>query len=313
MTKYQKQLLAGALALLVAFGVTLFAGDNEQDQRDSVERACAAGLKELADFGGLTLCTHGPDPAGAVGPPKSDVARFERVRSSAPCGANDGPRIHAFRDPALNWTSAEVRDALGYAVGQMRASASAANAQSYRILCNSKDRPVTTAISPVWGVSTAFSDVVTAFRNGGYTNPDRIYVFYGKPPGYVYAGQGTVGPSATSPQYALISAGGSDTGYGRVTVHEIGHNLGAVKHDAPHASGAYHCWEEGDVMCYNDGGSYFANGDTMVNTSCPVLPLADWVFDCSDDDYYNPGFGTINPALYNTATSEFLYAPGLWP
>jgi hypothetical protein len=47
-------------------------------------------------------------------------------------------------------------------------------------------------------------------------------------------------------------------------LHEILHDLGAVQPDAPTPSAAWHCTDEADVMCYDDG-----SGPTVVTTVCP--------------------------------------------
>jgi hypothetical protein len=70
-----------------------------------------------------------------------------------------------------------------------------------------------------------------------------------------------------------------------VPLHEITHTLGAVQDSAPHSSHAGHCYDESDVECYNDGGSYFANGGAIV-ASCS--DSAHEVYDCNGNDYFNP-------------------------
>jgi len=69
---------------------------------------------------------------------------------------------------------------------------------------------------------------------------------------------------------------------GGVAAHELMHNLGGVQTTAPHSSGAYHCYESSDTMCYDDGGSWFANGGKMVKN----CPNREWLFDCNHDDYF---------------------------
>lgn len=64
-----------------------------------------------------------------------------------------------------------------------------------------------------------------------------------------------------------------------VLLHEIGHTLGAVQDSAPHSSGAGHCTDEYDVMCYSDGGP----GGPLTFPCAPPER-----FDCGGDDYLDP-------------------------
>lgn len=87
-----------------------------------------------------------------------------------------------------------------------------------------------------------------------------------------------------------------------VTLHEITHTLGAVGDSAPHTTGAGHCFQEWDVMCYADGGprgqpedlSYACGGDELHE-----------VYDCGLDDYFNefPAPGSYLATHWNVARS----------
>jgi hypothetical protein len=106
--------------------------------------------------------------------------------------------------------------------------------------------------------------------------------------------------------YSLIAPncqGASDT-----TLHELGHNIGAVNPNAPHDSGDWHCYSFQDVMCYEDGGPYFEGGGQMIG-HCAQSPY--WVFDCRKDDYWNPRRPTTGyfATHWNTADSPFLSTP----
>jgi hypothetical protein len=90
-----------------------------------------------------------------------------------------------------------------------------------------------------------------------------------------------------------------------VPVHEITHTLGAVQDSAPHSSQAGHCYDESDVECYNDGGSYFATGGSIV-ASCS--DSAHEVYDCNVDDYFNPSPapGSYLATHWNLFNSAFM-------
>jgi hypothetical protein len=65
-------------------------------------------------------------------------------------------------------------------------------------------------------------------------------------------------------------------------LHEIGHLLGAVQLTAPHSTGAGHCTDGWDVMCYADGGP-----NDQMTYPCPG-DSGHAAFDCNHDDYFNP-------------------------
>ena len=67
-------------------------------------------------------------------------------------------------------------------------------------------------------------------------------------------------------------------------LHEGSHEMGAVPSSAPHSTGAGHCTDDSDVMCYNDGGP---NAGAYRNNVCPGSGLDDF-YDCNNDDYFHP-------------------------
>ena len=67
-------------------------------------------------------------------------------------------------------------------------------------------------------------------------------------------------------------------------LHEGTHEMGAVTSSAPHSTGAGHCTDDSDVMCYNDGGP---NAGSYSSSVCPGTGLDDF-YDCNNDDYFNP-------------------------
>jgi uncharacterized repeat protein (TIGR02543 family) len=98
----------------------------------------------------------------------------------------------------------------------------------------------------------------------------------------------------------------------RVAVlHETGHLLGAVQgilpedDDPPNGSSASHCFEEWDVMCYDDG-SPFALTYVCGTEVAPVPEL----FDCSQNDYFDPTetAGTYLDTHWNLYDSPFMCA-----
>lgn len=90
--------------------------------------------------------------------------------------------------------------------------------------------------------------------------------------------------------------------------HEVMHGLGAVAAGAPHSTGAGHCYDAVDIMCYNDGGSNWRE----LNV-CSIA-----YYDCNHDDYFYAGtppsgsFLANNPTA-NAANSRFLASTTVTP
>lgn len=88
--------------------------------------------------------------------------------------------------------------------------------------------------------------------------------------------------------------------WGYAETHELLHTIGAVQDSAPHSTGAGHCADEYDTMCYSDGSG------VPMSIRCPGLPA--WHVDCNLDDYFNasPAGGSYLDTHWNAADSAFL-------
>jgi hypothetical protein len=86
-------------------------------------------------------------------------------------------------------------------------------------------------------------------------------------------------------------------------LHEMIHTLGAVQLNSTNNTGAMHCNDGADVMCYNDGG---VNGEQRA--VCAPTAYRTYVVDCNSDDYFsvNPPAGSYLATNWNTANSPFL-------
>ena len=140
--------------------------------------------------------------------------------------------------------------------------------------------------------ATTFGGIVSELRTKGYDKPNEKYVIWydstlpggwswicGEATGYISASSiaAETNPNNSGPSYAISYSCES-------LLHELAHTIGAVQRNAPHP-GYYHCWDEEDVMCYDDG--YLAPPGQKLVTSCQKPDR----FDCNHDDYFDAAIG----------------------
>ncbi|MBV8527687.1 MAG: Ig-like domain repeat protein [Candidatus Dormibacteraeota bacterium] len=150
------------------------------------------------------------------------------------------------------------------------------------------------ALSTTQG-STSFSTIVSDMQNQGHNSSLAHYwVWTDGNPTSGYAGQSSViGDDSASANNAINSSNAYSVNYGYsaagggagIFAHENGHAMGAVQLSAPDSTGAWHCTDGTDVMCYNDGGPA-AGGYTSGD--CPSAPNGTSILDCHRDNYFNP-------------------------
>ena len=149
----------------------------------------------------------------------------------------------------------------------------------------------------------SFAKTVADLRNQGLASEDRKYLVFVDAAvgicglGEVYlddrAGQDNPNNSGRA-MFARV-----DTAcWGHASAHELLHTLGAVQNSAPNSSGAGHCTDEVDVMCYRD---------TTATVTRQVCSRAGQV-DCNNDDYFhpNPKPSSYLATAWNVADSRFL-------
>lgn len=309
------------------------------------EHAALRAIAERPD--GHALCTHGADPAGEVGALVSGRDSATVPPAPCPEGGVSGNRVQVLYGVPEGATSNHsrmvktVRKKVAYADYYLNKSSGAAD-QHVRWLCNRRgkvavkniktiavpdayttDRNGNCVLQQPGDTKFTFQDMVCSLRNQvqaglgkvNFDRPDRIYIVFMDKLGDSYGsycGQGSLQsddrPGAENwnnegPAYSLIACWD-----GEVTLHELGHNLGAVQASAPHTSGGFHCFDANDAMCYDDGGSYFSGGGSLL-ALCPKAKW--WQFDCGSDDYYDAVEPTV-PYLsssWNVANSSFLTRP----
>jgi hypothetical protein len=190
-------------------------------------------------------------------------------------------------------------------VGEADARLSAIGGQHYRFVCSSGQ----IIVDKVHVTSSTLDAFKAAVKAMGYTSTDRIYNAF-EPEASEGRGD-TTNDDRPDPTTNAANRGphySSEPFVLDLFMHEVGHNLGAVQNSAPHSTGASHCWDQQDVLCYNDGGPYFQKGG-QLETVCGdgVLDTVNrW--DCNLDDYYNPNPppGSYLATHWNTRNSYFL-------
>jgi len=275
--------------------------------------------------GAVRVRASGPSVAAAVAPAPcpGDGRAGKRVRVlyGYPKGTNN--RIGMWRG--------FIRDAVALADANLDAATAVTAGQHYRLYCQDDSSVTVTPVKlkPIKGGSYSFNDVIGSLQRQraldlgrkDYEDPRFVYSIFVDNIGCCYApaGQGTLYDDDSSnpagnlnnatwgAKYSMIRLGFSDVLEAGFWQHEVGHNLGAVQNSAPHASGGFHCYEESDLMCYDDGGTYFAGGGSIV-TNCVAMPDGQEVWDCGADDYYaqSPANGSYLDDHWNLVDSDWL-------
>ena len=297
------------------------------------------GTMKAVPFAHSHLCTHGPDAAPSAIDIKLAKVALDEPSAPAPCvktaseaNYTSGQRVRVLYGVPSDRTPSAANRALiprwlAQASDALRASG---GKQAYRLYCTGSPAKVTitkVTLDPIGadGLYT-YEDLVASMTRLGLTDNNMDYAVFVDQMGgaYPYSGQGSL-ESDTQPEPALNNNNDSsvgklaliklDLGFGDydalVFMHEVGHNLGAVQVNSPHTSGASHCFDEWDTMCYTDGGTYFTDGGDLQYL-CPtdVQPTSIW--DCGKDDYYNAKKLAVNPdgsyleANWNVARSFWL-------
>jgi hypothetical protein len=103
----------------------------------------------------------------------------------------------------------------------------------------------------------------------------------------------------TYASYARVDVNCWTSGHS-VAAHELTHTLGGVQESAPHATLHGHCYDDSDLMCYDDG-----SGIAMRKVCASAQ---EQLLDCNHDDYFStaPAAGSFLAKNWNTAGSSFL-------
>ena len=289
---------------------------------------------------GQLVCTHGPDPAppgmdvrvnrsvaelraDTFGPASASAAPQE-LDALIPCigDGTSGKRVQVIYARAED--SPDHFDAVRAMIPVWAAEASSVFDESAAQTGGSRRVRYVTTPGPeceldVDSVTVSaegaelFDETVKELLAAGYDSPSRKYMVFMD--AHVLCGIGEVRdderPGAANvsngvPGTALFSRI-DETCWGRLgdwisaEAHELVHNLGGVQDQAPHSTGQFHCVDEYDAMCYQEGP--FA---PPLQFLCP--PAEERLLDCGDDDYFStaPPPGSYLATHWNVANSAFL-------
>lgn len=262
-----------------------------------VGRACKVqGGYRIRTADGSVVFTHGADPA-----PPMDVLGLELPLATSPvaCVGDEAVVPHGL---AIYFQPSDLPDRLATMTPDIQAQIETANAvlraeaaefgvaMDLRMACTAGRPKVVRVVATTTRAAITFESILNDMRLQGYTDTNQKYwIWVDGPTGLGGAGGiGTIesssadaanNPNNFGPSYATTFGYTNAQGGWFVQLHEAGHNLGAVQNNSFMSSGAFHCNDGLDIMCYPDGGPKSA----YTSSICAVRH-----FDCRHDDYFNP-------------------------
>ncbi|WP_197289272.1 hypothetical protein [Saccharothrix sp. NRRL B-16348] len=185
---------------------------------------------------------------------------------------------------------------------------------SLRVACDSTGQPAVRVLRSSHNNSAIGAIDQEVGRQGQRITGQDNVVYWGDGGcgGGVAYGSGDTRPGVEN---GVNNAPGIAVVYGRCPftymLHEQGHSMGAVLPNTPNTSGAGHCNDDADVMCYKDGGPRSGNYRSNV---CPSPNgNLDYYWDCNVNDYFhpNPSAGSFLATNWNLAScaNRMVYRP----
>lgn len=281
--------------------------------------ACAVpGGYEVVLANGARVFTHGGDLA-----PSSDDVTAQALAPlrDPPCVADPLNEYHAqfiYAHPIDKpnrgaQLAPQLRGLIAEANGLLHLEGSEfGRPVEYRFRCAEDGRPlVSIATIPLMTGQGDYTKLVNALLALGYTNGNAKYwVWYDDPTACACGGIAAAPLNAGRTPLNAANGGqmfGATYGYmsARILMHENGHNLGAVNGQAPDTSGAGHCNDGRDIMCYNDGGSNSSGYSDRVCTDRQH-------FDCDHDTYFHtkPPAGSFLARFWNLGAPIVRFVQG---
>ncbi|MPZ72509.1 MAG: hypothetical protein GEU74_04655 [Nitriliruptorales bacterium] len=297
---------------------------------------CGQGVDAVRVSGGW-LCTHGNDepPPGVDTTERPTTAELLEARFGAPSmkqvvastdGGEDslvaaagvacagdgvsGPRVQLVYArasdvasryqsvlPLLRQYAADADDVVNVSAGRV------GDGRRIRYVTNSNCQPEVMNVTLSKTGDDGFASMVSELQAKGLTSADRKYMVFADAAvgicglGQMYLDDRGEQLNANNTGHAMYAR--VDTScWQHAVAHEILHTLGAVQKSAPNTSGAGHCTDEVDVMCYQD---------TKTTVMRQVCNRAGQV-DCNNDDYFhpNPKANSYLDRQWNVARSRYL-------
>jgi len=298
--------VAPAALLALAIGASLLPSGasvlpDECSEIRFVGPACRRpnGLLELTLDDGTRLLTHGADPIATHR--GNDLFEVKKRNPSCVKDTDTQPHVQLLYTHGVDRASRypkmlyKIRRMAKIINGLLYEEAREFNRTArYRMACSKGEPSVIHRQLPLTRETGDFFNVVTEVRRAGFVDPlAKYWIFYDE----FYGGLG--GVATLLPDDRLVAENRSNFGpsygvfYGytnnfgiEALMHEGAHNLGAVQNSAPNTSGAGHCIDDLDIMCYPDGGPRASRFRTNV---CARVH-----FDCGHDDYFHPKPGKRN-------------------
>jgi hypothetical protein len=277
----------GLVALAMTIPASASAHGGGSDEAVGHYEGHANGLYRLRTDDGAVLYTHGGDAKRSHGP-DMNVGDPE----VAPVCATD------YYQHVLYGRSRRAADRYGSVKASLQAQirrntavldesarVSGGSGARYKVACDSGG--IAVGNFTVKSGSTDFNTIVSAARQAGFNRSNVDYTIFFDGVSRTACGVGSYYSDETGGAGNLNNNGGgyavsyADCWYGRTSMHENGHNQGAVQPGAPHSTGTGgHCNDLLDVMCYApDGGNQNQKEVTLCST---VI----W-FDCNFDTYFD--------------------------
>ena len=265
------------------------------------------GLYKVTTDDGGVLYTHGGDPAPLHGE-SMGVGDPELAPVCATTNAQQvlygytkasGNRLNQFR------ASLQAQIRRNTHVLDESAKASGGAGARYRVVCDSAGA---ISVAAFQTNGTGFSQIVNSAKKARHNRTDVDYTIFFDGTSATACGIGSYYSDERAGAENYNNRGGAygvsyrDCWYGRTSMHENGHNMGAVQASAPFSTGSgAHCVDVLDVMCYSpDGGNL--NQDGTVTRCATVM----W-FDCNNDTYFNaagPILSTGGSSIWNLGSAD---------
>ncbi|HYO40420.1 MAG TPA: hypothetical protein VER39_12280 [Nocardioidaceae bacterium] len=261
----------------------------------------------------------GPTTARAAGPPGTPniPGLTSHVAPSCSGTGTDGNRVQVLyvheEDtpsrystflPAFRNEVANVDDAFAVSASQTGGE------RRVRWVHDADCRPVIKSVTvPNGALGSDFDSTIRAVEALGHNQASRKYLMFADANAFCGIGSMYDDPSPVdndndgrAASYSRVDSNcWFSGGHHSTAAHELVHNLGGVQPTAPHPTKYGHCFDDWDLMCYDDGSGI------PMQTVC-ASERQEYLLDCNHDDYFHtsPPAGSFLAKSWNTARSSFL-------